>query len=84
MLMTDDLEDWEFFVFEITEEKVDVLEVGIDTQPTTVSYMVMAYNPNDESSYEYVVEDGIEEFRTKNCFTAIIDSEGVCSVSSRL
>ena len=84
MLITDDLKDWKFSVSEIVEEKVDVLEIGIDAKPTVVGYMVMAYDPNDESSYECVIEDGLEELRIKNCFSAMIDGSGVCSVSLRI
>jgi len=79
--IADALSAWEFFVYEIVEERVDVLEEGIDAQPTIVGYMVMAIDPNDESNHEYVKENGVEELRVKNCFTAMIDGNGVCSAS---
>mgnify|MGYP000375794200 CR=1 FL=1 len=40
--------------------------------------------PNDENAREYVVENGMEVLHIKNCFAAIIDANGVCSISSKL
>jgi len=82
MMTQDAFADMEFTVFEITEEAVDVLDVGIDTQPSVVGYVVLAIDKNDESHHEHVEEDGLEEMRNKYSFSAVIDGQGVCSVSS--
>jgi len=84
MITADALADWKFSVYELIEENIDVLEIGIDTQPTVVGYYVIAFSPNDEKTHEYIEEDGIKVLSIKNCFTAIIDGDGVCSVTTRL
>lgn len=76
--------DWDFYVYELIEETVDVLEIGIDRYPIIAGYYVLAFNPNDENAREYVVENGMEVLHIKNCFAAIIDANGVCSISSKL
>ena len=76
--------DWDFYVYELIEETVDVLEIGIDSSPIIAGYYVLAFNPNDENAREYVVENGMEVLHIKNCFAAIIDANGVCSISSIL
>ena len=76
--------DWDFYVYELIEETVDVLEIGMDSSPTITGYYVLAFNPNDENAREYVIENGREVLHTKNCFSAIIDANGVCSISSKL
>lgn len=49
-----------FYVYELIEETVDVLEIGIDSSPIIAGYYVLAFNPNDENAREYVVENGME------------------------
>ena len=49
-----------FYVYELIEETVDVLEIGIDSSPIVAGYYVLAFNPNDENAREYVVENGME------------------------
>ena len=52
--------DWDFYVYELIEETVDVLEIGIDSSPIIAGYYVLAFNPNDENAREYVVENSME------------------------
>lgn len=54
-----------FYVYELIEETVDVLEIGIDSSPIIAGYYVLAFNPNDENAREYVVENGMEVLHIK-------------------
>lgn len=55
-----------FYVYELIEETIDVLEIGIDSSPIIAGYYVLAFNPNDEKAREYVVENGMEVLHIKN------------------
>lgn len=58
--------DWDVYVYELIEETIDVLEIGIDSSPIIAGYYVLAFNPNDEKAREYVVENGMEVLHIKN------------------
>lgn len=58
--------DWDFYVYELIEETIDVLEIGIDSSPIIAGYYVLAFNPNDEKAREYVVENGMEVLHIKS------------------